>query len=165
MSLQRLFPHPLLSFILWMIWLLLNNTIAMGHVVLGAVVAILIPWLTSSYWPEKIVIKHPWLLIRYILVVLFEIMVANIEVARLILGQNKKLNPGFIRYDLQLESSVGIGLLANTISLTPGTVSCDLSKDRQYLLIHALHIEDAEVMKKEIHQKFERPLKEIFTSC
>lgn len=165
MALQRLFPHPLLSFILWIIWLLLNNTLAMGHVVLGSLLAIFIPWMTSSFWPEKIIIKRPWLLIKYILVVLFEIMVANIVVAKLILGRNNKLNPGFIHYELQLESPVGIGLLANTISLTPGTVSCDLSADRRFLLIHSLHIEDVATIKADIHRKFERPLKEIFVSC
>lgn len=165
MALQRLFPHPLLSFILWIIWLLLNNTLAMGHVVLGGLLAIFIPWMTSSFWPEKIIIKRPWLLIKYIMVVLFEVMVANIVVAKLILGRNNKLNPGFIHYELQLESPVGIGLLANTISLTPGTVSCDLSADKRFLLIHSLHIEDVATIKADIHRKFERPLKEIFVSC
>lgn len=165
MTLRRLFPHPLLTFILWVIWLLLNNTMAMGHVVLGGLLAIFIPWLTSSFWPEKIIITRPWLLIKYILVVLFEIMVANVVVAKLILGRNKKLNPGFIHYELQLQSPVGIGLLANTISLTPGTVSCDLSEDRRFLLIHSLHIDDVAQIKADIHRKFERPLKEIFVSC
>lgn len=165
MVLRRLFPHPLLTFILWVIWLLLNNTMAMGHVVLGGLLAILIPSMTSSFWPEKIVIRHPLLLIKYILVVLFEIMVANIVVAKLILGRNSKLHPGFIHYELQLQSPVGISLLANTISLTPGTVSCDLSADRRFLLIHSLHIDDVAAIKAAIHRKFERPLKEIFVSC
>lgn len=164
MALRRIFPHPLLSFFLWVIWLLLNNTTAMGHVVLGGLLAIFIPWLTSSFWPEKIVIKRPWLLIKYILVVLFEIMVANVVVAKLILGRSNKLNPGFIHYELQLKSPVGIGLLANTISLTPGTVSCDLSEDRRFLLIHSLHIDDVATIKADIHRKFERPLKDIFVS-
>ncbi|HBX58946.1 MAG TPA: cation:proton antiporter, partial [Methylophaga sp.] len=77
MILQRLFPHPFLTLILWGIWLLLNNTISPGHIVLGAVLAILIPWLTSSYWPEKISIRHPWMLLLYVLRVLYEILVAN----------------------------------------------------------------------------------------
>ncbi|MCB2427040.1 Na+/H+ antiporter subunit E [Methylophaga pinxianii] len=162
---QRLFPHPLLSLILWGIWLLLNNTLSAGHIVLGAVLAIFIPWLTSSYWPEKILIRRPWMLVLYIFRVLFEILVANAVVAKLILGPQKKLKPGFLHYELQLTSPVGIGLLANTISLTPGTVSCDLTKDRRYLLIHALHIDDVEAIRAEIHRKFEKPLLEIFITC
>lgn len=165
MILQRLFPHPLLTMILWGIWLLLNNTISPGHIVLGAVLAIFIPWLTSSYWPEKITIRYPWMLVLYVLRVLFEILVANAVVAKLILGPQKNLKPGFLNYELKLTSPVGIGLLANTISLTPGTVSCDLSKDRRFLLIHALHIDDVEAIKAEIHRKFEKPLLEIFVTC
>ncbi|WP_292751458.1 Na+/H+ antiporter subunit E [Methylophaga sp. UBA4204] len=165
MILQRLFPHPFLTLILGGIWLLLNNTISPGHIVLGAVLAILIPWLTSSYWPEKISIRHPWMLLLYVLRVLYEILVANAVVAKLILGPQKNLKPGFLHYELKLTSSVGIGLLANTISLTPGTVSCDLSKDRRYLLIHALHIDDVEAIKTDIHRKFEKPLLEIFVTC
>ncbi len=165
MSFQRVFPHPLLTLILWAIWLLLNNTVSPGHIVLGAVIAIFIPWLTSSYWPEKIIIRHPWMLVLYIIKVLFEILVANAVVAKMILGPQKILQPGFINYELQLTSPVGIGLLANTISLTPGTVSCDLSKDRRYLLIHALHIDDVAEIKAEIHRKFEKPLLEIFVAC
>jgi multicomponent K+:H+ antiporter subunit E len=165
MALPHIFPHPLLSFALWVVWLLLNNTTAMGHVVLGGFLAILIPWMTSSFWPEKVLIRRPWLLLKYVVVVLFDILVSNLVVTKLILGRSSNLNPGFIQYELQLKSPVGIGLLANTISLTPGTVSCDLSEDRRFLLIHSLHIEDVATIKADIHRKFERPLKEIFASC
>ena len=165
MMFRRVFPHPLLTLILWAIWLLLNNSMDPGHIVLGAALAIFIPWLTSSYWPEQIIIRHPWMLVLYILKVLYEILVANAVVAKLILGPQKRLNPGFLHYELQLTSPVGISLLANTISLTPGTVSCDLSKDRRYLLIHALHIDDVAEIKAEIHRKFEKPLLEIFVTC
>lgn len=165
MTMRNIFPHPLLSLILWVIWLLLNNSIDPGHMVLGAVLAIFIPWLTSSYWPEQILIRHPWKLVLYIVTVLYEILVANAVVAKLILGPQKKLNPGFLHYELQLTSPVGISLLANTISLTPGTVSCDLTEDRRYLLIHALHIDDVAEIKAEIHRKFEKPLLEIFVTC
>lgn len=89
MTMRNIFPHPLLSLILWVIWLLLNNSIDPGHMVLGAVLAIFIPWLTSSYWPEQILIRHPWKLVLYIVTVLYEILVANAVVAKLILGPQK----------------------------------------------------------------------------
>lgn len=165
MTIARLYPHPMLSVVLWIIWLLLNNTIAPGHMLLGALLATLIPWLTSGFWPEQIKIRQPWLLFRYTAKVLWEILVANMVVAKLILGNKDKLQPGFIDYPLALQSPVGISLLANTISLTPGTVSCDLSDDGTHLLIHALHIDDVETIKADIHRKFETPLREIFRSC
>ncbi|MEX0614934.1 MAG: Na+/H+ antiporter subunit E, partial [Methylophaga sp.] len=146
----------------WFIWLLLNNTASAGHMVLGALLAIFIPWFTSSFWPEMVRIRKPWLLIKYVAFVLWEIMIANMVVAKMILGRADKLQPGFIAYQLQLQSPVAISLLANTISLTPGTVSCDLSEDGGTLLIHALHIGDAAAIKADIARKFEQPLKEIF---
>ncbi|EMR12770.1 cation antiporter [Methylophaga lonarensis MPL] len=161
---RRLLPHPVLSVFLWLIWLLLNNTMAAGHVVLGAVLAVFIPWLSSAFWPEQVCIKKPLVLLRYILVVLWSIIVANINVARLILGRSDKLQPGFISLELRLQSPVGISMLSNTISLTPGTVSCDLSDDRRYLLIHALHIDDVEAIISDIQNRFEQPLLEIFES-
>ncbi|AFJ02271.1 Na(+) H(+) antiporter subunit E [Methylophaga frappieri] len=127
--------------------------------------AVFIPWFTSAFWPEKIIIKQPWRLIQYIAVVLWEILAANVIVAKLILRSADKLQPGFVRYPLQLRSPVGISLLANTISLTPGTVSCDLSEDGQFLLIHALHMTDPDKTIAEIKQKFEQPLQEIFVAC
>lgn len=161
---RRLLPHPVLSLFLWLIWLLLNNTMAAGHVVLGAILAIFIPWLSSAFWPEEVCIKKPFVLLRYILVVLWSIVVANINVARLILGRSDKLQPGFIKLELSLKSPVGISMLSNTISLTPGTVSCDLSDDRRFLLIHALHIDDVDDIISDIKIRFEQPLQEIFES-
>ncbi|MDX1574274.1 MAG: Na+/H+ antiporter subunit E [Methylophaga sp.] len=162
MNRSRLFPHPVLSLILWIIWLLLNNTVSAGHMVLGALLAIFIPWFSSGFWPETIQIRKPWLLMKYLALVLWEIMIANVVVAKMIMDRAHKLQPGFIAYPLTLKSPIAISLLANTISLTPGTVSCDLSKDGRTLLIHALHIDDAAVIKADIARKFEQPLEEIF---
>jgi len=160
--LKSIFPHPVLSIALWIIWLLLNNTIAFGHIVLGACLAVFIPWFSASFWQEEIKIRHPWLMVKYVLVVIYQILVANIMVARLILTNQNKLQPGFLHVPLELTSPLAISLLANTISLTPGTVTCDLSEDQKSLLIHALHIEDAEQTIAEIKQLFEQPLKEMF---
>ncbi|EEF79334.1 Na+/H+ ion antiporter subunit family [Methylophaga thiooxydans DMS010] len=159
---KSIFPHPLLSVALWLIWLLLNNTVALGHVVLGALLAIFIPWFSAGFWQEKVTIRRPWLLVKYVFVVIYQILVANMMVARLILTNQEKLHPGFLSVPLELTSPLAISLLANTISLTPGTVSCDLSEDQKSLLIHALHIEDADAIITEIKQLFEKPLKEIF---
>lgn len=163
--LKKLLPHPILTLVLWAIWLLLNNTLDAGHMVLGLILAILIPWLTSGFWPEKVCIRAPATLFKFVGVVLWDILVANIAVAKLILGRNDQLKPGFFYLDLDIQSPLGISLLANTISLTPGTVSCDLTPDRKRLLIHALHIDDIDDTIAQIKQRYERPLKEVFTSC
>lgn len=163
--LNKIFPHPVLSFILWGLWLLLNNTISPGHMVLGLIIAILIPMLTSGFWPEKVYIKSPLTLIKLLGTVLWDIVAANTIVAKLILGKNENLNPAFFYIELDIDTPIGISLLANTISLTPGTVSCDVTPDGKRLLVHALHIEDIPATIKEIKQRYEAPLKKVFTSC
>jgi len=162
-QLRKWFPHPVLSLVLTLVWLLLNNSFDPGHIVLGLLLGYFIPLFTRSFWPERIRIRHPLTLFKFIAVVLMDIVIANVIVAKLILGRNDSLQPGFMRINLDISSPVGISLLANTISLTPGTVSCDLSEDRRSLLVHALHIEDIEAEVARIKQRYEQPLKEVFS--
>ena len=161
----KVLPHPLLSVTLWLFWLLLNNTLAAGHVVLGLVLAILIPLLSSSFWPERVKISAPVTLLKFLLMVIWDIVIANIVVAKLILSSNDRLKPAFMSIELDIQTSLGISILSNTISLTPGTVSCDLREDRQCLLVHALHVDDVADTVNKIKERYETPLKEIFTSC
>lgn len=163
--LDKMLPHPILSLILWLIWLLLNNTVAAGHVVLGLIFAILIPLLTASFWPEKVRIKAPLTLLKFLGTVLWDIVMANLIVAKLILGRNDNLKPAFFHIELDIQNPLGISFLANTISLTPGTVSCDLTADRSCLLVHALHAENISDTIKHIKQRYETPLIKVFTSC
>jgi multicomponent K+:H+ antiporter subunit E len=162
---KTLLPHPLLTLVLWVIWLLLNNTLSAGHMVLGLILAMAIPLLTSGFWPEKVCLAKPLVLLRFILVVLWDILVANVMVAKLILGPKDKLQPAFMTIDLDIRHPLGIGILANTISLTPGTVSCDLSADHRQLYVHGLHVEDMEQTIREIKQRYEQPLMEVFHRC
>ena len=162
---KKILPHPILTLVLWAIWLLLNNTVAMGHVVLGGVLAIVIPMLTSGFWPESVCIRHPKTLFKFIAVVIWDILIANVIVAKLILGNKDRLQPKFLHIPLDIEHPLAISILANTISLTPGTVSCDLNADKTVLLVHGLHEDDPQDTINEIKQRYEAPLKEIFESC
>lgn len=162
---KKILPHPILSLTLWVVWLLLNNTVAPGHMVMGAILAIVIPLLTSSFWEEKVCISHPLTLLKFVGTVLWDIMIANVIVAKLILGNKNTLQPRFFYIPLDLQHPLAISLLANTISLTPGTVSCNLSEDRKTLLVHGLHEEDPEASINKIKQRYEQPLKKVFESC
>ncbi len=159
---KNLLPQPLLSLALFLTWLLLVNSTEPGHLVLSAVLALLIPHITIRFWPEKTSVRRPLVLIRFIGTVLIDIIVANIAVARLILGPVSALRPKFIHYPLQLRGDFAITALANTISLTPGTVSSDISPDRRFLLIHALDVSDEDALVAAIRVRYEQPLREIF---
>jgi multicomponent K+:H+ antiporter subunit E len=161
---ERLLPHPMLTMILAVVWLLLANSLSFASVILGLLLGWLIPLFTLPFWPERVVIRRPLALLRFILVVLKDIMVANFVVAGLILMGPKRLKPAFIKLPLELESDLAISLLSNTICLTPGTVSAQLSRNRRYLLVHTLNTENSEALLHTIKQRYEQPLKEIFES-
>ena len=158
----RWLPHPVFSLVLLIIWLMFNNTIAPAHIVLGAILGIAIPWMTRVFWPEPLRLSNPLVALRLFFIVLYDIVIANIAVARLILGPVSALRPAFFELPLQLQSPYAISALASIITLTPGTVSASLSKDRRTLLVHTLDVDDPAVMIAEIRQRYEAPLKEIF---
>jgi multicomponent K+:H+ antiporter subunit E len=162
---NRALPHPLLSAILLVLWLLLVNQLSVGHLLLGALLAWAVPLYTARFWPESVTVRRPGKLLRFTLVVLYDIVVANITVARLILGPADRLKPAFVVMPLEVRSEVAISLLANTISLTPGTVSTFVSADRRCLIIHSLHTTDTEAMIATIRERYERPLKEALEAC
>ena len=161
----RLLPHPLLTPILTAVWLLLNNSIAPGHILLGALLGWLIPLFTLRFWPETIRIRRPMVLLRFFAIFLLDVFVANLAVARLILGSPARLHPAFIEVPLDLTSELAISLLANTICLTPGTVSARLSPDQRTLLVHALDAPDPDAVRDLIKTRYEAPLREVFESC
>lgn len=165
MILRHLLPHPILTLVLWLIWLLLNDSFSAGHIVLGLILGILIPMFTTRFWPEKVCMRRPMALLKFIVIVLWDILVANIVVAKLILSNKNNLQPKFITIDLDITHPLGIGILANTVALTPGTVSCDLVDNRHQLLVHALHIEDPQAVISEIKHRYETLLMEVFPPC
>jgi len=162
---KSIFPRPILSVVLLIVWLLLNNTVTIGHVVLGSILAIIIPIMTARFWPETVCLSKPFVLLKFVLIVLWDILVANIVVAKLILGNKQNLAPKFLHIPLEITDPLAISILANTISLTPGTVSCDLIKDKTVLLVHGLHEENPRETIDSIKNRYEYPLKEVFESC
>ncbi|WP_310445969.1 Na+/H+ antiporter subunit E [Thiobacillus sp.] len=159
---RRLLPHPLLSLFLALLWLLLVNQLSAGHVVLGGLLGWLIPFSTSAFWLEPVRIRHPLTLLHYFGILILDIVHGSFQVAYLILRGPARLRPVFVEVPLALETPLAISLLANTISLTPGTVSALLSGDRRTLIVHALDTDDGDALVRKIKQRYEAPLKKIF---
>ena len=158
----RLFPMPVHSLLLFIVWLLLNNTIAPGHLVLATLLAISIPLLTSGMQDPQPSVRKPFVMIRYVLRVIGDIVVAKFEVALLVVGSSKKLSPAFVSIPLEIEHELPITILASTVSLTPGTVSAEISEDKKWLYVHVLHLTNKSELIALIKQRYERPLMEIF---
>ena len=159
---RKYLPRPRLSLFLLIIWMLLNNSTSFSTVFFGAILGWLIPLASAQFWPEDYGGMRYGLFFRYWLRVIQDIAIASMAVARLILGPQRRLQPAFVTYPLTLNDHFAITLLASTISLTPGTVSADISKDGKFLLIHALDVEDEAELIRSIRDRYEIPLGEIF---
>ena len=157
---KQILPHPILSLMLLGLWLLLVNSVSIGQVLLGVVLAWLIPLFTARFWEAQVHIHKPLTLLRFFGVVLWDILIANVAVAALVVGPSRRLQPGFILMPMRLRGNVGLSLLANTISLTPGTLSAFLSADRTHLVIHALQADDPDAIIAAIRERYEQPLLE-----
>ncbi|GHB16648.1 Na+/H+ antiporter subunit E [Salinicola rhizosphaerae] len=160
----RWLPMPILSVLLLVVWLLLQHSVALGQWLLGGVLAIAIPLVCRPFWERQPTIKRPWRLFLYVLRVLGDIVTANLQVSKLILDPRGRMRPAFVEYPLTLKENFPITILASTITMTPGTVSAHLRLDGRTLLIHALDVSDINELIDEIHQRYERPLMEIFES-
>ena len=159
---RRWLPAPLLSATLFIVWLLLANTLDPAHLVLGALLAIVVPWFTEKLRPERPRIRKPLLVARLGLTVLWDIVLSNVEVARRILGPESAIRPRFVWIPLALTDPHAILALAGIITMTPGTLSADLSPDGSHLLVHAFNVDDEAALIAQIKARYEAPLKEIF---
>jgi len=159
---KRLLPAPVLSAALLAAWLLLNNTIAVGHLLLGSALAFALPLVTARFIGPRPRVRRPGTIVRLGLVVLRDIIVSNVEVARRVLGPESAIHPAFIRVPLALTDPHAIAALGGIITMTPGTLTCAVAADRSHLLVHALHVTDEATLVADIKARYEAPLKEIF---
>lgn len=160
---RRLYPHPWLSVLLFLTWFGLVNQLKVGSAVMALILATAIPLLTAPWWPNRPRIRAPLALARYVILVLWDILVANVQVANIILFMpNDRIQSRWIAIPIDLTSPEAITLLAGTITMTPGTVTADLSADGRVLLIHSLHAPDPDAVRDEIKSRYEARLKRIF---
>ncbi|CUH86222.1 Mrp complex subunit E1 [Phaeobacter sp. CECT 5382] len=161
--LRRLVPHPILTLLLTLTWVLLTSTWTLNSLVFGFLLGLLIPFLTQPYWPHQMRMKKPLKIAAYIFIVLYDIVVANVVVARIVVFKpNRKRQPAWVTVPLDLLTPEAITVLAGTITMTPGTVSADISSGGHALLVHCLDAPDPDAVRDEIKQRYERRLKEIF---
>lgn len=155
--------EPRLAAFLVAVWLLLNDTLAPGHALLGLALAIGLPFLTASMRPLRSRVRRPLTIARLLGGVLKDIVHSNFAVARLILGDTeRRSHGGLMDIPLDLRDPHGLAALACIITATPGTVWAGLSPDGATLTLHVLDLQDEQVWIDKIKQHYERPLMEIF---
>lgn len=161
--LRKLFPHPYLTLLLILTWMLLVNQLKLGSLVLAVILGTIIPIVTAPYWPDRAILRNPLAIIGYILIVLYDIVKSNFIVAGIVLFRpNSSLQSKWVTVPLDLRSPEAITVLAGTITMTPGTVTSDMSGDGKALLVHCLHAPDADAVRDEIKSRYEARLMRIF---
>lgn len=154
----------LLNIILAFTWTLFadepNLSTWLGGLIFGGIVIIIF----TKEKTDHIYFRAPFIITRLFFVFWKELIMANISVASIVLRRKIEVEPGFIAYPLRVQKNWQITLLASLITLTPGTLSVDVSQDRKYLLIHVLHIDDSQQIKEGIYESFERYILEVSQS-
>lgn len=159
---QRIVPQPFVSLAVLGLWLVIASSFTLGSLILGSVLALLIPIFTQRFWPDRPLVRRPGTAVRLFGLVCWDIMLANWEVARLVLGPVGRLHPRFFDVPIDLDDPFVATLLASIISLTPGTVSVDIDMGRRVIHVHGLDVEDEAAVIATIKGRYEAPLKEIF---
>lgn len=104
------------------------------------------------------------ILIRIIFLLCFfikEVILANLQIAQLVLWRPSRIQPAIIKIPLDIKTDRGIFLLSSMITLTPGTLSLDVSEDRKYLYVHVTHTRNSGEVISNIKQGFEKKLMEV----
>lgn len=162
---SRLLPSPLTSAALLLTWLMLNESASPGHGVLGVLLALAIPFLLSPLRPTQSPVRSWPVLLRLAGVVMWDTVRSNLDVARRVLGPEAAMQPRFVWVPLDLQNPLATVLLAGIVTTTPGTISAELSVDRRWLLVHALHAPDeaaAAAVAADIKTRYEAPLLQVF---
>jgi len=157
----RWLAHPLLSALLAATWLLLQQSLAPGNLITAVVLGLVVPRLLHGFLSESVVVRSWPAVVRLLFVVFYDVVVANLTVARIVLSPNSNPQPAWLIVPLDLHNPTAITLFATIITTTPGTVSCVVDEKHRQILVHALDCRDAAAMVAEMKLRYEAPLKEI----
>lgn len=161
---KRWLPAPLLSIGLLLMWLMLNQTLAPGHWLLGGLLGLGAPLLARPLQPHGYArLRRPWALLRLLFLSGIEIVRSCINVTQIILTRRSAdVNSRFIRVPLDLRSPHGMALLSCLLNMTPGTVWVDLLQENHELLLHVFDVHDETWWINTIKTRYERAIIEVF---
>lgn len=150
------------EFLLTIVWVAISGSYTLPNAVFGFAVGWLVLFIVRDQLQSAKVVVHPWATFLLTLLFIKELVLSSVRVARLVLSPRLDIKPGIFAYPLRVERDFEITLLANLITLTPGTLSVDVSDDRRTLFVHGMDCSDPEQARADIRQGFERMIMEAF---
>lgn len=154
-------PHPLLSLLLAAVWLLLQQSLALPQLITALALGLLVPRLVAGFLGPASRLHRPLLVLRFAGIVLWDIVVSNLTVARIVLDPRSRPRPAWVKVPLETRHPLAITLLATIITTTPGTVSCIVDEEGGFILVHALDCDDVDAAARGMKQRYEAPLRAI----
>lgn len=165
---KNLGSRIVLFIISFIVWILFTFSFNLQHLLIGILCSLVVTILvgdiyTQNPWKFKHPERYLWFL-YYIPLLLWEMVKANLDVAYRVLHPGLPIKPGIVKVKTKLKSDTGLTFLANSITLTPGTMSVDVDKENGFLYIHWINVKstDTERASEIIVRRFERVLEKIF---
>jgi len=150
------------NILLALAWAAVTGSFSFLNVAFGFVLGTAALWLIREQVGSVGYLSRARRVLSLLLLFVYELMMSAVKVAWLVISPRMDLKPGIFAYPLMVDRDFEITLLANLITLTPGTLSVDVSEDRRFLYIHALDCSDPDQTRAEIANGFERKILEAF---
>ncbi len=153
--------RPVMSVLLGLTWLLLQQSVDVGNLITAGVLGWGLPRLVGGFMGPTAPLRSAMAALSLLMVVLHDIVVSNITVARLVLNPARQPRPAWVRVPLTLQQPTAQALLASIITMTPGTVSCVVDEDEACIWVHVLDCDDPASVAADIDRRYQQPLMEI----
>lgn len=155
---NRWLPHPIYTGFLAVGWMMLREHYSIGDFLVGYAVGSVVVYVFRNFFMQPVRIRRPLAWLRMLMVFARELIIANLQVAWIVVQPRLRIQPAAIRLPIELRDDIAITALANMITLTPGTWTIDVAPDRSALYVHCLSAADVEAVKRQIKEQFETPL-------
>ena len=159
---KRLLPYPVLAALLLLMWLVLQQSIGLGQILLGGAVAVAAALAAAPILPERVSFRRPLSLLQLVVVAGIDIIRSNIAVLLILINPRAEPSAGFIKMELQLTNQFGLAVLACLLTATPGSAWLEYDGERNTVLIHVLDLIDKDAWVATVRHRYERLLLEIF---
>lgn len=154
--------YLLLNMSLGLVWAVMTEEFTQVNFLFGMGLGFLLLFLLRDVVGTTAYSKKVWQVTYFALYFLWELIIANLHVAFEVITPKLYMRPAIVAVPLDLKSDFQITLLANLITLTPGTLSLDISDDKKTLYVHGMYVDDVDEFRRSIKQGFEKRVQELF---
>ena len=144
-----------------LVWSLMNERFTLPDLTIGFIFGYVLLWFLQPLIGKSVYFIKVVQIVRFLSFFIKELIVANLRVAWHVITPSSFFKPGIVAVPLEEMSDLEATLLANILTLTPGSFSVDLSTDRKVLYVHVMDVHDAEEVKRDIKENYEKSLLEV----